>query len=603
MKDDLLHTAQAIGALLVWGSVRICHWAFTNSIRVWFQSPVNRTKYFKQFRHHRLKTGTTDYTTMYKDTPSTLSETFGDENTAEGQTVKASVRPSTMLMAFGGVMMRLGGDSMWSWLLHTIRGCMSAFGLLVVLETPVVSGAGGGNREIRLGKRIADTEMLYQLGWVALHFYGFGAFVAPVILVEMPIAIREIMDYFNQESIADDGVHWPHEARQLWLTLAILRAICGIGVLATAPFLATTSRNKNMTNHKYWRVEYVVGEFGAIQMMFNALSVFLLPGRGPYSTGDIILIGLLLFETFRIFLVDCLRWFVKLLFWNVTHWESACRSMFQSTGPIMVGLRQNTGQELECLHAVQAGKPDKTELIVRDALIPLAVKFFGTGSEHKPIQALIITPNQVYENIKAMELHETSPEFLPSFFEDLAAVLDCLETAETLSFPHGDLFKCQSHRPLLSLTLKDYAEEIEDINPEVEPNTEPLEWGEDEVGYDITHAILSDARGAVLARMPLITVMKQAGLMLPLVELFGTLLQGCRSPEAAELSSEDSHDEAASLKPSRGDDFSRAEYEIQVCGVRSYPPTIVLRTLAAQELPPGWSKSSLRRVNPVVAQS
>ena len=44
---------------------------------------------------------------------------------------------------------------------------MTPFGLLMVLQTPVVSGAGAGNREIREGKKVSNIELLYQLNWAA----------------------------------------------------------------------------------------------------------------------------------------------------------------------------------------------------------------------------------------------------------------------------------------------------------------------------------------------------------------------------------------------------------------------------------------------------
>ena len=65
---------------------------------------------------------------------------------------------------------------MWGFIFHAARGLMTPFGLLMVLQTPVVSGAGEGNREIREGKSVSNYELLYQLNWatgmVGLDVFG-----------------------------------------------------------------------------------------------------------------------------------------------------------------------------------------------------------------------------------------------------------------------------------------------------------------------------------------------------------------------------------------------------------------------------------------------
>ncbi|CAJ1376061.1 unnamed protein product [Effrenium voratum] len=118
---------------------------------VWYSSPANRHLYFKAFKEQYLATGKADFSAFLSTHPETISQTFGDEATSEGQMVKAMVWPSAVLMAIGtlarcGIMMRAGGNSMWGWLFHAFRGLMTPFGLLMVLQTPVVSGAGAGNK-------------------------------------------------------------------------------------------------------------------------------------------------------------------------------------------------------------------------------------------------------------------------------------------------------------------------------------------------------------------------------------------------------------------------------------------------------------------------
>ena len=55
-----------------------------------------------------------DHTSMDRTHPETISETFGNEATSEGQMVKAMVLPSTIMMAIGGIMMRCGGRTNWT---------------------------------------------------------------------------------------------------------------------------------------------------------------------------------------------------------------------------------------------------------------------------------------------------------------------------------------------------------------------------------------------------------------------------------------------------------------------------------------------------------
>ena len=50
-------------------------------------------------------------------------------------------------------------------------------------------------------------------------------------------------------------------------------------LIVAAPFLGKSkTRNPNTLGALKWRAEFDVGEFGACQMYFNALSVWLQPG-------------------------------------------------------------------------------------------------------------------------------------------------------------------------------------------------------------------------------------------------------------------------------------------------------------------------------------
>ena len=294
---------QCVGAVVVFFAARMCHAAFVTSIDVWFSSPANRFKYYKGFREKYRKTGKADYSMLMKTHPETISETFGDESTSEGQMVKALVLPSTVIMAIGGIMMRCGGSDMWGYIWHAARGLLTPFGLLMVLQTPVVSGASGGNVAIREGKAVSNIELLYQMNWVTLHMLGFISFLGPAVLIELPIAVMELLD--------SDGIQqsWEGDAclQNSRIVLAAMRAVCAVLLLFAAPFLGKSkTRNPNTLSALKWRAEFTVGEFGATQMYFNALSVWLQPGVGPYSWVDIAFLSLFALEAFRIFFVHAL---------------------------------------------------------------------------------------------------------------------------------------------------------------------------------------------------------------------------------------------------------------------------------------------------------
>eukprot|EP00435_Cladocopium_sp_Y103_P054035 s563_g17.t1 len=132
--DNPQLTVQCVGALVVFGAARLCHQAFVKSIEVWYSSPANRHLYFKAFKdggpgldvdnatknesdlqsgqqkmEQYQQTGKADFSAFMKTHPETISQTFGDEATSEGQMVKAMVQPSAIIMAIGA----LGAS--WGW--------------------------------------------------------------------------------------------------------------------------------------------------------------------------------------------------------------------------------------------------------------------------------------------------------------------------------------------------------------------------------------------------------------------------------------------------------------------------------------------------------
>ena len=99
----------------------------------------------------------------------------------------------------------------------------------------------------------------------------------------------------------EDG--WLKNAR---MVLIIMRIVCAVLLVVAAPFLGTSkTRNPNTLPALKWRAEFDVGEFGATQMYFNALSVWLQPGVGPYSIVSSALPG----QSFCFFCCDLLELF------------------------------------------------------------------------------------------------------------------------------------------------------------------------------------------------------------------------------------------------------------------------------------------------------
>ncbi|CAE7241136.1 unnamed protein product [Symbiodinium pilosum] len=364
--------------------------------------------------------------------------------------VKAIVLPSCVVMAIGGIMMRCGGSSMIGYMFHAVRGLMTPFGLLMVLQTPVVSGAEGGNKQIRAGKKVSSIELLYQMNWVMLHMIGFFAFLGPAVLIELPVALYEIITGADGLASLDEGIMVKHYR----FLLAVMRVVCAVLLLFSAPFLVTSkTKNPNTLAALKWRAEFTVGEFGATQMYFNALSVFFQPGVGPYSWPDLILLGLLSLEAFRIFFVHGVFWLAIMNRWDSIDWAAEMKRRVPAQGPIMKGLRQLTGDELTHMHAVQAGIPDLSEWIIK-ASNYLPASLVATGCKYDKFRLLVVKPDN-YENFRAMEFHELSAEDLNNWNHNLGRVSQALESADTVFFPYG-LYKMDMMHPKALLSLSDY---------------------------------------------------------------------------------------------------------------------------------------------------
>eukprot|EP00434_Breviolum_minutum_P000539 symbB.v1.2.000466.t1/scaffold11.1/size528188/15 len=125
-------------------------------------------------------------------------------------------------------------------------------------------------------KKVSNIELIYQLNWVILHFVGFAAFLGPAVIIELPVAVYEILTHQS----SGGGLHL--EAARLGL--AAMRILCAVLLVIAAPFLTREStKNPNTLGALKWRAEFTVGEFGACQMYFNALSVWIQPG-GLFGT-------------------------------------------------------------------------------------------------------------------------------------------------------------------------------------------------------------------------------------------------------------------------------------------------------------------------------
>jgi len=570
---------QCVGAIIMFFAARMCHIAFVSSIDVWYSSPTNRHKYIRAFKDQFRETGKPDYTAFMKTHPETISETFGDEGTSEGQMVKAIVLPSCIIMAIGGIMMRCGGSSMWGYTFHAARGLLTPFGLLMVLQTPVVSGATGGNKDIRAGKKVSSIELLYQMNWVMLHMIGFFAFLGPAVIIELPVALYEIITGAGGLSSLDEGPFIKHYR----LVLAVMRVLCAILLLFAAPFLATTkTRNPNTLAALKWRAEFTVGEFGATQMYFNALSVFFQPGVGPYSWLDLGLLGLLSLEAFRIFCVHGVFWLVVMNRWDSIDWAGEMKRRVPAQGPVMQGLRTLTGDELTHMHAVQAGVPDFSEWIVKASKY-LPASLVATGCKYDKFRLLVVKPDN-YENFRAMEFHELSSDDLDNWNKDLSRVSSAFESADTVFFPYG-LYKMDMMHPKALLSLSKYQGDVKKIGPDVVPNEAPVPNGEDHIGMDITEKVLSDSRGAFLKDQSLEAALQETGKAVGLYSLMGEMCQ-----EIADANKDKAEEGARSGSKSAPllVDNPSLGFEVQIRGIKKSNPAIVMRIPKDQVVPKSW---------------
>ncbi|CAJ1346103.1 unnamed protein product [Effrenium voratum] len=597
---------QCVGAVVTYFSARMCHSAFVASIDVWYSSPANRHVYFKAFKEKYNRTGKEDYSLLMRTHPETLSETFGDEATSEGQMVKAMVEPSTVLMAIGGIMMRCGGQDMWGFVFHAARGLLTPFGLLMVLQTPVVSGAGAGNKEIRAGKKVSNIEMLYQLNWVMLHFAGFALFLGPVVFIELPVAITELVNGEGFEtSFEGNADAWLIDSRFI---LAVMRVLCGILLIAASPFLGKAkTRNPNTLTALHWRAEFTVGEFGASQMYFNALSVWLQPGVGPYRTMDLVLLGFLALEAFRIFFRHAVYWLYIMCRWDSIDWAAEVKKAVPAQGPVMQGLREVTSDELVFLHGVQAGVPDSTEWIVK-ASSYLPSSMVATGCNYPKIKLLVLRPDN-YENFRAIDFSDLSNEDLVNWNHDLGRVLSALPTSDTLFLPSG-YYKLDMMLPKALLSIADYESDVELLG--VVPNEIGATESDGDVAFNVTSKFLSDPRCAFLLGRSFADSAKEPG-MAEFYKVIGEL--GNQIEDAAKaqqlangtLDKFESDGSDADIESGTDTPLLALEanmpmaYEIQIRGVKQLTPMIVLRVPQSQALPVGWQH--LPPVSPMPASA
>lgn len=556
-----------IGAVLVFFATRVCHWAFESSVIVWYMSPKNRSRYIKDFATLAKDSKVTDFSLMLKHHPETMSETFGDISTTEGQIVQATVQPAAAVLLLGGVLMNLGGDNVCSCALNACRGIAVPFGLMMVISTPVISGAGGNNRRIRTGIPVADFCYLYVIQWVLLHFVGFFVFVGPVLLIELPVAVHQLF----WPPVPDLGEEWQPFAKRLWYCLVWLRIMCPLLVLVSFHHhLVTHVKNRNTERLKKWNAELCCGLLGSVVMYFNSISVFLLPGRGLHSWAETLMIMVMTAESLRIFFSSALWRLRLLLIWDKIDFSYECMLRTMAQGPVMSGLRNLTGSDLVFLHAVQGGRYDPTEWCVKASPVPVWVSNGATGVAQGQVRLLVVRPEN-FEDFEAFDFCDMHVPDLVLFCHDLAKVLRHLPTAETMHLPIGDVFKAGVRRPILFLSFAEYEAEIARIGGEkLKANWNIPMPGEDEVVYDVTEKILSQQAGVHCQRRRFLEVLESDDAGPQVLQLFGSLLK-CHEPEPH--------------RPDLG-----PHYEIQVRGLQTSKPTFALRCRRSQALPSGWTE-------------
>lgn len=56
-----------------------------------------------------------------------------------------------------------------------------------------------------------------------LHFLGFAAFLGPVVIIELPVAIIELVNMVGEGSDSEEGEQWLKISRMI---LIIMRILC-----------------------------------------------------------------------------------------------------------------------------------------------------------------------------------------------------------------------------------------------------------------------------------------------------------------------------------------------------------------------------------------
>jgi len=480
--------------------------------------------------------------------------------------VEATVRPAASVMLIGNMLLHLKGSGIFSCFMSAIRGSTAPFGLLMVMSTPVISGAGGSNARMRLALPTSDLNTLYVFQWVLLHFVGFVCFIGPTIMLELPVAV---IDLFKPPQ-PGPGETWSWIAKMLWYGMTVLRIVCPILMLRAAPnMFADQAKNPNTLRAKKWYGEYCVGELGASVMYFNAISVLLLPGQGPYNLLDIMVVGAMLLESLRLLFFYGIWSLMLLHAWDDVDFKYECMARStMSRGPVMKGLRQITGSQLVFLHAVQAGHYDPTEWHVTSSPLPTWMVNGALGVAQGPVRQFIIRP-EMYADFNAFDFLDMSLEDLSHFTQDLLSVLKGLPSSSTLFFPFGDLYKKGVRRPFLSISCVDFDEEVRRLEGPKANTAFPNCSEQDEVALDVTDFVFG------MVKCP--QAFKEKSFIEALAEedaaeilaVFGQLINegGYKEKERPDLG---------------------PHYEVQVREIRASRPLIVLRTCKTEKLPEGW---------------
>jgi len=263
-------------------------------------------------------------------------------------------------------------------------------------------------------------------------------------------------------------------------------------------------------------------------------------------------------------------------------------------GPLTRAVEQTGKRDIYFLRAVQAGIPDKEDDLYASHSAMGDKLISGLGEGEAKVTQLLVRPEN-FSNQKAMDMHDLDPIDAENFSLDLKALLEDLPSADTIHFPYGTAYKLDRRMPFIRVSLSDYEGDLTrlGLHKAQKLNTAAPTPPEGDDAYDVTDAMLEKL--PFLRDRPVLDLLTEATAPIELYAAIGRIL-----PAVAPVPPTD-----RAMMHAHMNDPSPNNYEVQIRGIRSASPRVVLRVAKSNtsKIPVGWDKVPAEPLPPCCFES